>query len=999
MRKSIVLVLAALASTADGKPKVAICSSDMNSVRTSLVAALNATGAFETIAVNTPVDCYYYTPSLAKLKEYDAVLSWGYYPWSSLESAANTGSNLAAYVDGPSNSGGDHGVVELFGNFDYTLSPLQGAWATNKYSCINPGGGEQTYPKKSINLASADTSSALTENINSLECGYTAKGGLSTGSTSALNYSDGTPAIAYCGTAGHRRVALNVYPNGTWVSGDYVKAITNALLYVSGWSMPLKGTVTSVGSVVVNSVSEPITVTYVNQGGQTLQITGVTLTGAQKDDYSILTSTALPVWIPPGSSVQFQLQFKPTAVGARTTHLKLTVEGKNTAAEVVLTGQGVTSALAIQPMPIHLGGCKAGSSKTKDILITNKGQGAITLGSVAVSGAAFAIAGQPALPASLQSGDSVTLTLRLSPTQNGLTTGTLTLSEISGDATPKIIYPIDGYGGDPQIALSLQSVGMGAVDVGASASQTVTLSNGGDGDLVISLMELQGDGFSMSPALLTGVEAHSSVPIKIVFAPTKAGMHSGTITLASNAGPKMITLSGKGLLGVLQAAPAMVNFAKVRMGKESVAQTVTLSNGGDGSLVVKSILMGAGFSKVSGPQLPQVLKPNEKVTLGVACSPTMLGPATGIAEIETSVGKAQVALACEGIGPSLVVSPKTADFALVPIGTTSDSVSVTLLNNGTDDLKVNSIKILGLDQGDFVAFEMPPMPFPIQPGETQLFKVTFNPSKHEAEGAKIVIDSDDLTSPAVEIPLWGKGAQLGASVNPALVDVGLVGVGLSGMKSMTISNTGDLPLALVPTLAGPGGPRFTIDRAGVIMVDAGQSTLVGVIFTPSAQQVELATLTLMSSKALPVVVSLKGTGTPPPLQLNRDLIDFQLVPVHSASQPEVVKVTNLGGEPLAIEEIRSSDPQFKIDASATAKILGKQETTQFAVTFSPLGQRPAMGQIRVLIKGSPLMATVSVKGEGAAPAGCSIAPTSSGNSGIWGVLLLLGVCLRSRVRS
>ena len=996
MRKSLLLVLCAAANVANAKPKVAVCSTDMNAARTSLVAALNATGAFETIAVNTPVDCMNSTPLLKDLKGYDAVLTWSYNSWGS----ADIGTNLAAYVDDDL-GGREHGVVELSNNFAKPGvgfdSPLAGNWFSGGYSCINVGNGTgmEFGKKKDVDLLSADLSSALTEKISALGSYYVGLGGLATGATSVLNYADNTPAIAYCGKAGHRRVALNYYPNpvtGNWVSGDYVTPITNALLYVSGGSMPLKGVATTVEKVAQNAVSDPITVTYTNQGGQPLTITAATLTNSA--DFSILEQPTLPLSVPANGTAQFKLQFKPTAIGTFTTTLKLTVVDKHTAAEVVLVGQGVKSAIEIQPMPIHLGGCPVGKSKTKDIVITNIGQAMIKIGAASLSGAAFEIVGQPALPALMQSGDSLTVTLKLTPA-NGLNRGTLTLSGIDFDATTKNNYPIDGYGGAPQFALDAQSVGFGSVDVGASSTQTVNLINDGDGDLLITMMDLQAVGFAIKPTMIPIIEAHRSVLLAITFAPMKAGPHSGTIQFDSNAGSKTIMLSGKGLLGVLNAAPTSLGFGHVRVGKQSAPQEVTLSNSGAGSLVVKSITVSLGFLQVSGPPLPQTLKPNDKIIYGIACTPTAFAPATGaIVDIDASIGKSQVTLDCLGRGPMLLVPPLV-DWGLVPINTPSNR-TVTLLNDGNDDLKVSSIHVA---PKDFSLVAVPPLPFLVKAGEFQNIQVTFHPKMKGPATDQIAIDSDDLTHPAVAIPLQGTGFEV--KVDPGTVDAGQVAVGLSGMKSIMISNTAELPVVLVPTIVGLGASQFMLDRAGPLLIAAGKEALLGVIFTPNAEGPAPTTTLLLKDDQfkLAVSVSLKGTGTTPPLTVSRDRIDFGMWPIHSSSRPEKVTMTNLGSEPLTIADIVSIDPkqkQFSIDKTATAMVLGQHETTQFSVSFHANVRGPANQQIQVRIQGLPLMATVSVEGVGGAPAGCSCSVGSRGGLRGQGILALLVALLALR---
>ena len=65
--------------------------------------------------------------------------------------------------------------------------------------------------------------------------------------------------------------------------------------------------------------------------------------------------------------------------------------------------------------------------------------------------------------------------------------------------------------------------------------------------------------------------------------------------------------------GQLAVTPSSVNFGSVQVGS-SVSQTLSLSNTGDGYLMIyQATVTGTGFS-ISGPKMPWILRPGQTLT-------------------------------------------------------------------------------------------------------------------------------------------------------------------------------------------------------------------------------------------------------------------------------------------------------------------------------------------------------------------------------------------------
>lgn len=117
--------------------------------------------------------------------------------------------------------------------------------------------------------------------------------------------------------------------------------------------------------------------------------------------------------------------------------------------------------------------------------------------------------------------------------------------------------------GDPptkkHLSASPAIVGFGNVNVGSQASQAVTWTNTGNGNVTLSQVGVLGPGFSIGPFtvprnLAPGQSARTSV----VFAPTRAGSVMGSVTVMSDAtnSPYTLTLSGTGVGSLRNFRPA-----------------------------------------------------------------------------------------------------------------------------------------------------------------------------------------------------------------------------------------------------------------------------------------------------------------------------------------------------------------------------------------------------------------------------------------------------------
>jgi hypothetical protein len=152
------------------------------------------------------------------------------------------------------------------------------------------------------------------------------------------------------------------------------------------------------------------------------------------------------------------------------------------------------------------------------------------------------------------------------PTAHGARSGFLQV--ITNNAGSPQSISLSGKGVLPAVSLSLAMLSFTAQQAGtASASQSITLTNTGDGILSISNVAVTGD-FSESNTCGNAVVPLATCTFSVTFAPTASGNRTGSLTISDNAGgsPHAIALMGSATDFAVAAAPGGSTTATVNAG-------------------------------------------------------------------------------------------------------------------------------------------------------------------------------------------------------------------------------------------------------------------------------------------------------------------------------------------------------------------------------------------------------------------------------------------------
>jgi Abnormal spindle-like microcephaly-assoc'd, ASPM-SPD-2-Hydin len=214
------------------------------------------------------------------------------------------------------------------------------------------------------------------------------------------------------------------------------------------------------------------------------------------------------------------------------------------------TGGSGGPAIAVSPTAVNFGSVTAGSSAAQTVTLTNNGSSTLTVDTLTTTGAAFSVIG-PTLPANVAAGQSVTAQVKFAPTAAGTYSGALSATSNATNSLGSI--PLSGTATTSTtttlLSVSPTSLAFGTVAVGASASQTVTLSNTGNTGVTVSGANVSGASYSVSGLTLPAtIAAGKQLTAGIIFTPLLSGAANGSVAFVSNAtnSPANVSMTGSG---------------------------------------------------------------------------------------------------------------------------------------------------------------------------------------------------------------------------------------------------------------------------------------------------------------------------------------------------------------------------------------------------------------------------------------------------------------------
>src|SRR5271155_5200053 len=298
------------------------------------------------------------------------------------------------------------------------------------------------------------------------------------------------------------------------------------------------------GSVAVGSTGSQ-TITLTNSGSASVTISTATASGTGLS----ISGLSAPQTLGAGLSTTFSAQFVPTSAGSASGSISIASNAPTSPLTIPLSGTATQPQLAVTPSTAAFGNVVTGSNNSQTISLANNGTATLTISSAAVTGAGFSTTGLT-VPLSIAAGKTSTFNAVFGPSAAGSVSGSITLASNAPNSPLTISLSGTGVAATQVLGLSAPSLSFGNVNVGSSSSLNVTVTNNGNSNVTISNVSVSGGGFSAS-GLTSGenLTPTQSATLTAQFAPTAAGLISGSASIASNAtnSPSTITVSGTGV--------------------------------------------------------------------------------------------------------------------------------------------------------------------------------------------------------------------------------------------------------------------------------------------------------------------------------------------------------------------------------------------------------------------------------------------------------------------
>jgi subtilase family serine protease len=323
-----------------------------------------------------------------------------------------------------------------------------------------------------------------------------------------------------------------------WGSPNGAGLIT-ALVGPAGPSFTLSASPSSVSVTQGNSVTSTITINPLDGFSSSVTLAASGLPSGVTAGFSPNPAT---------STSTLTLTASATATPGTVT---ITVTGtsgsltNNTTISLKVNATGPT--VGISPASLTWGNVAVGETgNTKGVTVTNTGGSTLNISGFTTSGEFGLTTGTKPCGSTLAAGSSCVIRVTFSPTQLGLLTGTLTITDSAPNSPQQV--PLSGTGG-PQATLNPVNHNFPKENVGTSSpASAFTLTNKQNKALTGIVISTTGDFSVSSKTCSTSLGSLVSCTINVVFTPSQTGVRTGTLQVSDSASdsPQISNLTGTG---------------------------------------------------------------------------------------------------------------------------------------------------------------------------------------------------------------------------------------------------------------------------------------------------------------------------------------------------------------------------------------------------------------------------------------------------------------------
>ena len=309
----------------------------------------------------------------------------------------------------------------------------------------------------------------------------------------------------------------------------------------------------SFSNQLVGAPSGPQTETVTNSGTANLTISTVAVGGMNVGDFAKSADTCTAATVTPNGTCTVSVTFTPSATGGRNASLNFTDNAANSPQTVSLGGTGTAPSVSLSTTSVSFNNQQVETTSAANaVTVSNNGTASLTFTSIAATGD-FAVVGSGTTcitGAPVAASSNCVINVTFTPTASGSRSGSLTLTD-NASSSPQIVS-LSGTGTAPVVSLSAPLTFSPQLVGTTSNSQTVTLTNTGNGSLTFTAIAVTGP-FAIAASGTTcstsnPVGAAATCTVAVTFTPSTAGAASGSLSFSDNApgSPQAVALSGTG---------------------------------------------------------------------------------------------------------------------------------------------------------------------------------------------------------------------------------------------------------------------------------------------------------------------------------------------------------------------------------------------------------------------------------------------------------------------
>jgi hypothetical protein len=506
---------------------------------------------------------------------------------------------------------------------------------------------------------------------------------------------------------------------------------------------------------------------------------------------------------------------------------------------------------------------------------------------------------------------------------------------------------------------SARSIQFGFQYVGATPlPRVMTLTNTDVQPVTVGGVSVSGP-FTQTNNCTASLSPHASCRVSVSFVPTNNGSFTGTLTVNSGGtgSPSTISLAGSTqVLADIGVSPYSLSIPAI-LGSSDTG-SVTLTNVSSSMVALSTFsLTPSAFTQTN--DCNGSLAAAATCTVTVTFTPSVVGTVNGSLTINFSgQGSPQIIPLTGTGGTPLEFIPTSIEFGQQALNITSTPQNVSLSNQSTSPVTINSVNV----SGDF-QLASNQCPNPIQPSFSCYLQVTFTPTAAGAATGTLTVSASD-SSTLHTVSLTGTGAVIPqVSLTPLSLLFNTQQAGTtSPPQTVALANTGDATLNISGVTAR--GDFAQTNNCGT-PVAAGSGCTINVTFTPTGGGTRNGTLSITdNAPGSPQTVSLSGAAVSPVAIVSPGAMSFPSRALNTTSNPQQEAL----GDTSATTSMTISNITITGDFAETNNCpgtLAPNTNCDINVTFTPATEGAHTGTLTITDNAPGSPQTVPLSGTGA----------------------------------